>query len=213
MTDLYIIGAGSVGGHIASNWEEYHMPFNLKGFLDDNPSKQGINFCGYPVLGSVDFLKNHTECAIVIGIAFPLIKLKIKRRLLEIGDFHFPSLVSPKSWISKDVSIGDGSIIYPGTCINYGSNIGDFVVINMNCSLGHNVHLGNFSSLAPGVNLAGHTFIGDSVEMGIGSSTRQSVKIFDNSVVGGQSMVINDIPRNSIIAGVPAKSIKNIVYS
>lgn len=208
MIELYIIGAGSVGGHIASNWEEFDSPFQLKGFLDDNPNKHGQSFCGYPVFGSIDLLRNMPHCAIVIGIAFPKIKIKILNRLKDIGDFYFPSLVSPNSWISKGVQIGEGSIIYPGTCINYGTRISDFVVINMNCAIGHDVLIEDFSSLAPGVNLGGHTHIGSAVELGIGSATKQFITIQDESVIGGQAMVIHDIPRKSLVAGVPAKSLK-----
>jgi sugar O-acyltransferase (sialic acid O-acetyltransferase NeuD family) len=211
MADLYIIGAGSVGGYIASNFQSFGSSFHLKAFLDDNSDKQGKDFCGVPVVGGIDMLKELPDVAVVIGIAFPKIKIQIVKRLKSLGHFYFPTLISPSAWLSKGVRLGLGGVIYPGVSINYGTLIGDFVVINMNCAIGHDVSIGNYVSIAPGVNLGGYTFIGHGVELGIGSATKQSIKIHDNSIVGGQSMVIGDVPENSIVAGIPAKKIKGLI--
>jgi len=207
MKDILIIGAGSVGGHIATNWSEYNSNHNLCGFLDDDPKKHGKIFCGLPVLGDLSWLVDKSDVAIVIGIAFPKVKMEIFTRLYNIGNFEFPNLISSQAWISKNVKIGIGSIIYPNSSINYECNIGDFVVINMNCALGHNTKIANYSSLGPGVNLGGFNSIGYAVDIGIGSSTKQNITIQDFSIIGGQAMVLNDIPSHSKYIGVPAKPI------
>lgn len=207
MREILIVGAGSVGGFIASNWGDFGSSLKLIGFLDDDSSKHDTLFCGHPVLGGLDLLKKFENPALAIGIAFPQIKLKILSRLKMMGEFHFPALISTHAWVSSGVSIGDGSIIYPGTSINYGSRIGDFVVMNMNCAIGHDAVINDFSSFAPGVNLGGHTYIGEGVEMGIGSATKQFVRIEDYAIVGGQSMVTKRVAANTKVAGVPAKAI------
>lgn len=209
--DLIIVGAGSVGGHIALNLKEYSAEYNLLGFVDDNPQKQGQTLFGYDVLGTVDYLFNVREVAVVIGIAFPKTKSKILKRLHEARHLTFPTLISKRAWLSAGTSVGEGCIIYPGVCINYGSRIKDFVVINMNCSIGHDCEVDECSSLAPGVNLAGHTKIGKEVDLGIGASSRQGVFVNDYSTVGGQAMIISDVKRNSQVVGIPAKEIKSLV--
>lgn len=78
----------------------------------------------------------------------------------------------------------------------------------MNCSIGHDCSIGNFTSLAPGVKLAGHAVVGESVDIGIGSCTKQSVSIGSGCIIGGQSMVIADPTAKSKVAGVPACNIK-----
>lgn len=211
MNDLYIIGAGSVGGHIASNWDSYNIPYNLIGFLDDDIKKHNKEFCGIPVVGGLEVLKENPKSSLIIGIAFPSIKLKLLDRIQRLGVFSFPSLISPHAWVSNRVTLGQGSILYPGVRVNYGSNIGDFVVANMNCAFGHDVKIGNYSSFAPGVNLGGFTEIGDGVEMGIGSSTKQFIKIGHYAEVGGQTMVITDVEDNSKVVGVPNKSIGHLI--
>lgn len=205
MKDLFIIGAGSVGGHVAMNFKAYNTSFKLKGFLDDNPEKVGTSFCGYPVLDTVDALIDMDTVAVVLGIAFPGIKEKILKRISKNEHLVFPSFVSPHAWVSEGVTIGSGSIIYPGCSINYGTQVGDFVVMNMNCAIGHDSQLGDFSSYAPGVNLGGFTKVGQSVDMGIGSSTKQFVNIGEYAVIGGQCMVIKDVAPDQTYAGVPGR--------
>lgn len=210
---IIIIGAGSVGGHIAANLGSYHLEnYDLLGFLDDDPAKIGKTFTGYPILGNIEHLANLPKnVELIIGIAFPSMKTSIIKRLSKIGKYNFPALTAKTAWISNKVSINQGVIIYPGCTINYGTAIDDFVVMNMNCAVGHDCKIGAFSSLAPGVNLAGHTNLGIAVDMGIGAATKQCVAIGNNSTIGGQSMVIKNIPENSVAVGIPAKVIKKVI--
>ena len=195
MKELIIIGAGSVGGHIAININDYLIGYKLLGFLDDDPEKIGSNIFDLPVLGPINDIsqKKYRKASVVIGIAFPQTKKKISEKLKFKGSFHYPSLISRRAWISKKVHIGIGSIIYPGVSVNYGSKINEFVVVNMNCAIGHDCTIGSYTSLAPGVNLAGHTSIGPCAEIGIGASTIQNIAIGSHCIIGGNSIVVDDI--------------------
>lgn len=205
--ELFIIGAGSVGGHIALNIEDYEKEYTVVGFLDDDPAKVGTHQFGFEVLGTVDDALYIEDADIVIGIAFPLIKQKIIEKLSLNPSLRYPTLIHDRAWVSKDVSVGEGCIIYPGTTVNYGSMIKDFVVLNANCSLGHHTMVGKYSSFAPGVCTGGHTIIKDGVDVGIGASTIQNMIIGAGSIIGGQSMIIKNVSSGSTVVGVPGKKI------
>ena len=74
----------------------------------------------------------------------------------------------------------------------------------MNCAIGLNSTIGKGSALAPGVNFAGFTFIEPFVEIGIGVSTIQQIRIGEGSIIGGQSMILKNVEYFSTYAGVPA---------
>ena len=204
---LVIIGAGSIGGHIGYNLAEYQLEaYRLMGFLDDDTNKIGKDFCGFPVLGAVEHIVNlPKDVSVIVGVAFPQMKKHIMDRLDTLGTFEYPPLIAKSAWISNNVQVDEGAIIYPGTTINYGTIVRKFAVLNMNCAVGHDCEIGAYSSLAPGVNLAGHTKLGLCVDMGIGSATIQDVRIGNNCVVGGQSMLIKNLPDNSKAVGIPAR--------
>lgn len=207
---LVIIGAGSVGGHIAYNLAEYGLQnYDVLGFLDDDPDKINKKVFDYPVLGSIESIINiDSSVSVILGIAFPKSKIQIMKRLDKIGKFDFPKLIAKSAWISSQVEISEGAIIYPGCSINYGSKIDAFSVLNMNCAIGHDCIVGAFSSLAPGVSLAGHTLLGKGVEMGIASATVQDVQIGEDSIIGGQCLVTKSLPPNVTAVGIPGRIIK-----
>lgn len=207
--ELIIIGAGSVGGHVASNLEDYSSEFHLVGFLDDNTSKIGTDFVGFPVLGAINSISNYpTTISVIVGIAFPIAKYKVVKKLKDLGYTNFPSLISRHAWLSKNVEIGEGCLFYPGTAINYNCSIRDFVVMNMNCAIGHDCIIESYASLAPGVLIGGNTSIDQFTEMGIGSKTIQGIKIGQKATIGAGSVIIRNIQDAVVVVGNPGRIIK-----
>lgn len=206
MKPLYIVGAGSVGGHIASNPTLYGLEGREILFIDRDSSKIGKTFVGKTIIGSDDYLLAiNNPIDVILGVAFPAIKKRIYYILLANNNISFPSLIAKNAWISEGVTLGLGVIVYPNCSVNFGSALGDFSILNMNCAIGHECQIGQFTSLAPGVNLGGKTIIGELSEMGIGSTTKQFIRIGDNVQVGGQTMVVSDISSNIKVKGIPAK--------
>lgn len=203
---VIIIGAGSVGKFLAYNADHFTESFEFIGFLDDDINKQDKVIAGIPVIGTLEKLSEYVDenIAVAWGIAFPKIKALLLAKFADVKA-EYPIFISKTAWISNQVTIGPGTIIYPGCSINYETDIGDFVVINMNCAIGHNVTIGNFTSLAPGVNLGGNTKIGDKTDVGIGVATKQFITIGSNCIIGGQSMVVKNTDNGSTIKGIPAR--------
>ena len=51
--------------------------------------------------------------------------------------------------------------------------------------------------------------IGSGVYLGAGAKILGDIYVGDNSIIGANSVVINDVAPNSIVVGVPAKCIKS----
>jgi len=206
--DLYIIGAGDVGGFLA-----YHVSdmgsFNLKGFLDDDVSKHGKSYYESPILGFIDdIISVKRPVAVAIAIANPTVKIKITKRLKRNPQILFPTFVHPTVWLGKNTKVEQGCIIYPGVNINYETLISEFSTINMNATIGHNCTVGQCVTLSPSVNLGGFTEIGDGSFLGIGASTLQGISIGKNSIVGGMSIILQNVPDDATVVGNPGRLIK-----
>lgn len=53
--NILIIGAGYIGGQLATNFSQHTwMGFNVVGFVDDDVSKHGTSHANHPVLGDID---------------------------------------------------------------------------------------------------------------------------------------------------------------
>lgn len=207
MRELIIIGAGNVGGFLAYNQYLFAEQFSILGFLDDDAAKQGKELYGLKVLGNTEFLFTlGKEVAVAIGIGFPKAKRKVFEKIKDNGN-DFPSFIASRAWVSNNVSVGKGVILYPGVSINYQTVVDDFVIMNMNCAVGHDCRIGKFSALAPGVNLGGFTVLEEAVDMGIGAATKQNIVVGSGAVIGGQAMLIKNVEPGTKVAGVPGKMI------
>jgi len=74
----------------------------------------------------------------------------------------------------------------------------------MNCAIGHNSKIEKCCSLAPNVSFGGYTHVEQFVEIGIGASTIQKVRIGEGAIIGGQSMLLTNAESNKTYIGVPA---------
>lgn len=119
------------------------------------------------------------------------------------------------------VKIGEGVILNEGFTlgcdIGYEPHltIGDRVAFGPNVTIvvtahPNNSRLRDLKDLYPFMEIFGHTAIHDDVWIGAGAIILTDVTIGDNSVVGAGAVVTKDVPPYSVVAGVPAKIIRQL---
>lgn len=121
----------------------------------------------------------------------PLLPMLIKYLIFIL----FNSVVPPSTIIGKQSKFAYGGI---GVVIHSRATIGRKVIIGQNVTIGR--------QLDP----EGVPEIGDNVYISAGARILGEIKIGDNVIIGANAVVINDVPSNSIVAGVPAKVLRSI---
>lgn len=111
------------------------------------------------------------------------------------------------------IQIGDNVEIGSNTCIAKGclgdTIISDQVKIDNLCHIAHNVFIGKRSNIIALSMLAGSSIIGEDVWVAPCSAVKNQVSVGDNSLVGMGAVVTKNVDDNSIVAGVPAKFLRN----
>jgi serine O-acetyltransferase len=102
-----------------------------------------------------------------------------------------------------------------GIEIHPGATIGKafFIDHGMGVVIGETSEIGDNVTLYHGVTLGGttwqkgkrHPTIGNNVVVGAGAKVLGPVKIGDNTRIGANSVVISEIPPNSVVVGIPGK--------
>jgi UDP-perosamine 4-acetyltransferase len=184
--------------------------YDLIGLTDTDPNIKTT--MGLPILGNDSILPQlHAE-----GIKYCFVAIGDNKRREEISDyvkgmgFDLINAISPYSWKSTSVDLGEGIAIMPGAVINAESVIDDNAIINTGATVDHDCVIGSSSHVAPGCSIAGNVHVGRGEFLGIGCKVIPKMTIGEWTTVGAGSVVVEDLPGHSIAFGVPARIIKNL---
>lgn len=115
------------------------------------------------------------------------------------------------------VVIGDNVEICANASIARGSltdtRIGDGTKLDALVHVAHNVQVGSMCQLAAGTIIGGSTKVGSSCWTGLNSTLKNGISVGSGVLVAAGACVIADVQDGDIVAGVPAKSIKQKVTS
>ena len=124
--------------------------------------------------------------------------------------------IEPGAIIREQVQIGDRAVIMMGAIINIGAVVGEGSMIDMGAVLGGRATVGRNCHIGAGAVLAGviepasakPVTIGDGTLVGANAVVIEGVQVGRNCVVAAGAVVIDDVPDNMVVAGCPAKIIK-----
>lgn len=124
--------------------------------------------------------------------------------------------IEPGAIIRDKVSIGDNAVIMMGAIINIGSVIGEGTMIDMGAVLGGRATVGKNCHIGAGTVLAGvieppsatPVVVEDDVVIGANAVVLEGCRIGKGAIVAAGAVVVDDVPPEAVVAGIPAKVIK-----
>ncbi len=134
--------------------------------------------------------------------------------MLDMKDI--PERIEPGAIIREQVEIGKNAVIMMGAILNIGAVVGDGTMIDMGAVLGGRATVGKNCHVGAGAVLAGviepasatPVIVEDNVLIGANAVVIEGVHIGENAVVAAGAVVIEDVPANMVVAGCPARVIK-----
>lgn len=124
--------------------------------------------------------------------------------------------IEPGAFIRDRVSIGANCVVMMGAVMNIGSSIDEATMVDMNAVLGARVTCGKRVHVGAGAVLAGvleppsatPVIIEDDVMIGANAVVLEGVRVGKGSVVAAGAVVTQDVPPGVVVAGAPARIIK-----
>ncbi|MBE5965272.1 MAG: serine O-acetyltransferase [Lachnospiraceae bacterium] len=135
-----------------------------------------------------------------------ILKYRKAHKLYKKGHYFLARLISQRAARKTGIEIHPGATIGKGLFIDHGHG----VVIGETAIIGDNV------TLYQGVTLGGtgkekgkrHPTVGDNVMISAGAKVLGSFTIGENSKIGAGSVVLEEVPPNSTVVGVPGRVVK-----
>ena len=127
-------------------------------------------------------------------------------RLYERGHYFHARLISQRAARRTGIEIHPGAVIGKGFFIDHGSGviIGETTIIGDNVTLYQGVTLGGTGKETG----KRHPTIGDNVMISAGAKIIGSFTVGENSKIGAGSVVIDEVPPNCTVVGVPGRIVK-----
>lgn len=120
--------------------------------------------------------------------------------------FFIARLISQVSRFFTGIEIHPGAVIGKGLFIDHGMGvvIGETAEIGDNCTIYHGVTLGGTGKDTG----KRHPTIGNNVLISTGAKILGPFKVGDNSKIGANAVVLNEVEPNTTVVGVPGRAVK-----
>ena len=192
--NIILIGAG---GHALSCIDviEQENKYNIHGLVGLK-DEVGKKISGYDVIATQDELVNLSKdfryAFIAIGqIKSVKLRIDLYESVLNTG-FKIPSIISPQSFISRTVQIGEGTIIMNGVILNSGVRIGNNCIINSKALIEHGTQVADHCHISTGAILNGDCVVESKSFVGSGAVVKHGITIKTSSFVNmGQIVTKN----------------------
>ena len=195
---------------VAINASAGQLIYECLGFLDDNKELHGTEISGRPVLGSLSDARNFPSAVFIGGIGSPASFWKKAAILNRTGLAleRFETIIHPQASVSNLAKLGRGVAVLAGASIAAGAEVGNHVIMLQGAIISHHCRIGDFGCIASGACLSGDVTVASCAYIGANASVRNGVAIGSRALVGMGSVVVRDVPENTIVAGNPARSLK-----
>lgn len=210
--DIFIVGAGTYGEAMCELAEI--LGYEVKGFYDEDEKKQGLAIMDHFVLGKFSDLNDEKIAGnnYIVAIGNNSIRSKIMTKINNSGG-HTPTLIHPTATISPSAEIGKGVYIQANAHIWTKVKIDDYCIISPNVVIAHHSVVGKaclvstLTGVGASINIEDKVFIGMGCTIVTGMNT-----VGENSIIGAGAVVLKDVDKNSVYAGVPAKKIRDVMW-
>lgn len=187
--------------------------YEVVGLYHYNNDRTGESDHGYEILGSFEDLfskKSLKGQNFLLTMGDSKIRTGLSKIIIDKGGV-VPTLIHPTSVISKFANISDvGVYISAFSFVQADSSVGENTVILSHVNISHTTHIGKGCFIAGGAVIGAYTNMEDNVFIGQGalSISGKVATIGQGAYVGARSLLTKDVLANTVVAGIPAKVIK-----
>lgn len=186
--------------------------YQCVGFLDDNNAHWGKEVHGVKVLGPLHSATQYGDCYFVNGIGSPFNFWRkeeiIAKTNLSVN--RFETIIHPTASVSKMSRLGFGTVIFQNVTITSNVKIGNHIIVLPNTVISHDDIIDDYTCIAGGVCISGEVQIGKLCYLGTNCSIKHNINIGNNVLVGMGSVVLSNIPENTVVVGSPARFLRKL---
>ena len=211
MKEIYALGIGHATPLFIELAEA--CSYKVAGLYHYNDQRTGEIDHGFEVLGSFSdlFQSDVKDKHFVLTMGDMLIKQNVSTKLIKMGGV-LPSLIHPSAIVSRFATISDNGVLIGSQCeIHSDSTIAEGCVLWPRVTIGHDCCINKYVFMGPNAYVGAYTKIGERAFIGQCSVliSGKAKEVGGNALIGAGALVTKPVPAGAIVAGHPARVIKN----
>ena len=207
---VVIVGSGETA-QMAHEYLTDDSPHDVVAFAVDGEHRTAEAMNGLPVVNLESLTEAYPPSSHAAFVAVSSTHLnRARRRLFDLVkdmSYECVSYVSSRTFVGRDVSIGENCFVLENNVLQRQVEIGDNTVLWSGNHIGHRTVIGNDVFIASHVVVSGFCEIGDRTFVGVNASFADEVKVAADCVVGMGAVVTKDLPDEGLVyVGAPARA-------
>ena len=213
---LIIVGEGEFG-EIAYEYFTYDSPYDVIAFSAEKDYINKRTLFGLPIVAfeQLEDLYDPTLHRVFVAVTHTKLNTVRTRLYNEVKKKGFTpvSYVSSKSFVWRDVEIGENCFIFENNVIQRRVKIGNNVILWSGNHIGHRTMIEDNVFMSLNAVVGGYCVIGENCFIGINSSIADTKKVARDCIIGAGAVVIRDTEEGKVYVGNPAKPTKRSSYA
>lgn len=201
MVKQRLVVVGDSGHALSVGESAKSCGFIVEGVIDISSDDGGFDSL-VSALRAIDLPSVH----LALGLGANPLRNKVHDAIVRsFPSARFPPIIHPSAWVSPSALLSDGVVLLAHAHAGAHASLGFGALLNVGASVDHESTLGNFASLGPGARTGGHVSIGVRTMIGLQAGVLQGRTVGEDSVIGANSIVTENIPSLSVAMGTPCR--------
>ncbi len=207
---LIVVGSG---GHALSLTSlAMDLDYEITAYFSETSQLKSIY--GVTVTRDYSWLLEQSSVEIAVAIGDNYVRERVVYQIRQKAavmnvEIRFPKLIHPTVSLGRMASVGEGTVVFPGSNVGAHSVVDSFCILNHHTSIDHESNLKEFTSCAPGVVMGGKVTINERSAILIGASLAHQVTVGTDTVLAGNSFLNTDAEPLKLYGGTPARILRN----
>lgn len=202
--EVVILGIGNYSEVIIELCQE--VGHTVVGLYHFNSTRNGEEVLGYKIKGNYqDFILSMPCNNVVVAVGNNEIRNEWLSKLRKL-EFNTISLIHPLAYISPSATVGRAVYIHAHSFVWTKAFLYNDVIISPKAVVAHHVSIGEACHISASSTIGAYVQLESNVTVGINAGIiSKPILIGAGSIIGANSMIIDNVEKNSIMVGTPGR--------
>ncbi len=182
--------------------------FEVSAFCVDQKYKKDNMLYGLPIISYEEIEKLYSAKKYSMFVAVGYSNMRVRKSLFDKAKskgYKLVNFISRSSSLNSNIIFGENNVFFQNVCVEPFVVIGDNNIFWSSAVICHDATVGSHNFIAAGAIIGGFSKIEDLCFLGFRSTVIQNLTLSNETLLGANSLLLDDTSLSSLWLGSPAK--------